>query len=291
MNQPYFNSQEPAASRGLQAARLRDFIERHQPLFVLTGAGCSTDSGIPDYRDTNGDWKHPQPVQYQQFVQHHSVRQRYWARSMLGWPRVSDARPNGAHYALALLERNGLLDNLVTQNVDGLHRRAGQNRFIELHGDLAWVLCTECGHRYSRHTVQSALISRNPTFSGREAGAAPDGDMQMDEADLSSFEVPSCTHCDGILKPDVVYFGEAVPRERVHRSFQMLNDSRGMLVVGSSLIVFSGFRFCRHARDHGIPIAAVNLGRTRADDLFDLKLEMNCAAALSEMAALLHWER
>lgn len=266
---------------------MREFIERNQPLFVLTGAGCSTDSGIPDYRDAKGDWKHPQPVQYQPFVQHHSVRQRYWARSMLGWPRVADARPNKAHRTLALLERKGLLDNLVTQNVDGLHRRAGHKRVIELHGELAWVICLGCSRRYSRHSIQAALVSRNPAFSGPGASVAPDGDMQLDVADLSSFEVPSCTRCRGILKPDVVYFGEAVPAQRVRRSFQMLDDSRGMLVVGSSLTVYSGFRFCRHAREHGIPIAAVNLGRTRADSMFDLKVEMNCAAALSEVAALL----
>jgi NAD-dependent SIR2 family protein deacetylase len=271
-----------------QISRLREFVERNQPLFVLTGAGCSTDSGIPDYRDANGDWKHAQPVQYQPFIQDHSVRQRYWARSMLGWPRVSDALPNDAHHALVYLEKQGLLDILVTQNVDGLHRQAGQERIIELHGNLAGVLCIKCGYRVSRQSVQSVLVSRNPPFAGLSADAAPDGDTQLTGADLSNFEVPTCTVCAGILKPDVVYFGEAVPRQRVNESFQALSESRGLLVVGSSLVVYSGFRFCRFARENRIPIAAVNLGRTRADDMLDLKLETNCATALSEVAALLH---
>lgn len=288
MGQSHFIQRSSVSDSRPRAERLRDFIERNHPLFVLTGAGCSTDSGIPDYRDVNGDWKHPRPVQYQPYVQHHSVRQRYWARSMLGWPRVYDARPNGAHHALAYLERLQLLKILVTQNVDGLHRRAGQQRVIDLHGDLAWVLCLECGHRYPRETIQSELVSRNPSLSGQAATLAPDGDMQLRASDLSAFEVPGCVKCDGILKPDVVYFGEAVPRPRVTRAFETLSESRGVLVVGSSLIVYSGFRFCRYAQENGIPIAAVNLGRTRADDILELKLEMNCAEALSEVAHLLH---
>lgn len=278
MNQPHSDRQ----------ARLREFLERNRPLFVLTGAGCSTDSGIPDYRDANGDWKHPQPVQYQQFIQHHSVRQRYWARSMLGWPRVSGARPNGAHRALVLLEKKNYLKLLVTQNVDGLHRRAGQNRIIDLHGDLARVLCMGCGRRFSRHAIQSALISRNPGFRDTAAAVAPDGDARSADAGLSGFDVPSCHSCSGVLKPDVVYFGEAVPRHRVNRSFETLGDCRGMLVVGSSLTVYSGFRFCRRAKELGLPLAAVNLGKTRADAMLDLKLEMNCAAALAEIAEILH---
>lgn len=288
MDPPPIDHRPPSLASRSQTSRLQEFILRNQPLFVLTGAGCSTDSGIPDYRDANGDWKNPQPVQYQPFIQKLSVRQRYWARSMLGWPRVSDALPNDAHHALAVLEKQGLLNILVTQNVDGLHRQAGQERIIELHGDLAWVLCTKCGYRLSRHSIQSVLISRNPSFTDLNTDAAPDGDARLQEADLSKFEVPSCTVCEGILKPDVVYFGEAVPRQRVSESFQALSESRGLLVVGSSLIVYSGFRFCRFARENRIPIAAVNLGRTRADDMLDLKLEMNCATALSEIAELLH---
>ena len=261
--------------------RLSAFIEQNHPLFVLTGAGCSTDSGIPDYRDINGDWKQAKPVPFQDFIRYHSVRQRYWARSMLGWPRVAKAAPNTAHRVLESMERAKLISTLVTQNVDGLHRKAGHRNVIDLHGNLAGVRCLGCNVHYSRTSIQSAIASCNPVFTHVTADTSPDGDAHLHGIDVSGFEVPACAECGGILKPDVVFFGESVPGPRVERAFHWLEESRGMLVVGSSLAIYSGFRFCRRAADRAIPVAAINLGRTRADAMFKLKVEMNCAKALS----------
>lgn len=267
--------------------RLGEFIERHRPLFVLTGAGCSTDSGIPAYRDVNGDWKHTKPVQIQEFIQHHSVRQRYWARSMLGWPRVFSAEPNAAHRALASMEHHNLVNGLVTQNVDGLHHKAGQQNLIDLHGNLIEVRCMGCNLRDSRAAVQSRLESANPGFTSLNTETIPDGHTCLGSVDLSTFEVPCCTQCGGIVRPDVVFFGESVPKPRVEHAFRLLKSSPGMLVVGSSLVIFSGFRFCRFAAENEIPMAAINLGRTRADDMFTVKASMNCASALSNITNFL----
>ena len=268
-----------------QVEQLTDFVHANRPLFVLTGAGCSTESGIPDYRDTNGAWKHAQPVQYQDFIQRHTTRQRYWARSMLGYPRVANAQPNLAHKALAELERIGLVSTLVTQNVDGLHQKAGQRNIIELHGSLAMTRCMDCGRRYSRKLIQDRLVETNAEFTQQVAEMAPDGDVQLGQADVAGFAVPDCNECNGILKPDVVFFGESVPRQRVTGSFSSLKQASGMVVVGSSLVIYSGYRFCRFAETNNIPIAAINLGYTRADSQLTLKLELNCVDALSELVS------
>ncbi|HET9316964.1 MAG TPA: NAD-dependent protein deacetylase [Vicinamibacteria bacterium] len=264
---------------------LADFVRRHPRLVVLTGAGCSTASGIPGYRDREGGWSGRAPVQYREFVESAHARRRYWSRSLLGWRRVASAAPNGAHRALAALERAGVVRTLVTQNVDGLHQRAGSRRVVDLHGRLDEVECLDCGGRVSRHDVQQQLIAWNPGFADAaeaDAPARPDGDAQW-EADLSSFEVPHCPSCGGVLKPAVVFFGENVPRPRVDAALQALRQADALLVVGSSLMVFSGYRFCLAARDAGQPVAAVNLGRTRADDLLSLKVEEDCAAALTSL--------
>ena len=266
-----------------QLQQLTNFVQTNKPLFVLTGAGCSTESGIPDYRDTNGAWKHAQPVQYQDFMQRHTARQHYWARSMLGYPRVASAKPNLAHRALVELERTGLVSALVTQNVDGLHQKAGQRNVIELHGSLALTRCMDCGHRYSRELIQFRLVEANAVFTQQCAELAPDGDVRLEQVDISEFTVPDCIRCSGILKPDVVFFGESVPKQRVSAAFSSLQRAGGMVVVGSSLVIYSGYRFCRFAETNNIPIAAINLGYTRADDQFTLKLEFNCAQALSEL--------
>ncbi|WCE05666.1 NAD-dependent protein deacetylase [Pseudoxanthomonas sp. JBR18] len=258
---------------------LQAFVERHDRIFVLTGAGCSTGSGIPDYRDAEGQWKRAQPVTFQAFMGEAATRRRYWARSLVGWPRFLAARPNGVHRALAALESRGQVSMLLTQNVDRLHQAAGSREVIDLHGRLDVVRCMGCERRTPREAFQAELIARNPGWLELEAGIAPDGDADL-EADFDAFDIPACAHCGGILKPDVVYFGENVPRERVQAARHALDGSDAMLVVGSSLMVYSGFRFAQWAHQAGTPIAAVTLGRTRADDLLTLKVQHDCAEAL-----------
>lgn len=260
---------------------LQSFVDKHRRLFVLTGAGCSTDSGIPDYRDADGSWKRSQPVTYQAFMGEELTRKRYWARSLVGWRRFGKALPNPTHRALARLEELGKLELLLTQNVDGLHQRAGNRRVVDLHGRLDTVRCMACEARSPRHALQRTLLQLNPAWATLDAIDAPDGDADLDGHDFSSFIVPPCPHCGGVLKPDVVFFGENVPRERVGTAMQALDAADAMLVVGSSLMVFSGYRFAHAAAKAGKPIAAVNLGRTRADPLLSLKVERSCADALA----------
>ena len=259
---------------------LSHFIERHPRLFVLTGAGCSTDSGIPDYRDTAGEWKRRPPIRYQEFVGNEHARKRYWARSLAGFRRIRVARPNDAHHALATLERRGRIVQLVTQNVDGLHHAAGSENVIDLHGRIDTVRCLGCGQRTSRDELQRELERRNPSFAALDAAEAPDGDADLEGVAFETFDVPACSACGGLLKPDVVFFGENVPAERVQRAMAPIASSDAMLVVGSSLMIYSGYRFVTAAADAGKPIAAINLGRTRADDLLALKVEDRCSDAL-----------
>ena len=260
---------------------LQDFIGRHTRLFVLTGAGCSTDSGIPDYRDADGGWKRAQPVQFRAFMDEQATRKRYWARSLVGWRRIARARPNNAHRALATLEQRGRVGILVTQNVDRLHQAAGSSNVVDLHGRLDLVRCMGCERRIPREELQQELLRRNPGWVDLDARAAPDGDADLDGLDFSGFEVPACAACGGLLKPDVVFYGESVPRERVATAMQGVRDADAMLIVGTSLMVYSGYRFAREAAAAGIPIASVNLGRTRADELIALKVAQSCAAALA----------
>jgi NAD-dependent SIR2 family protein deacetylase len=260
---------------------LRTFIESHQRLFILTGAGCSTNSGIPDYRDGDGNWKRTQPVRFQAFVAEEATRRRYWARSMIGWQKFGQALPNDAHHALARLEARGQCQMLLTQNVDRLHQAAGSRAVIDLHGRLDIVRCMSCGAACRRADFQDELIHLNASWIDLDAAALPDGDADLDHLDFSEFAVPPCAACGGILKPDVVFYGENVPRDQVVLALARLEEADAMLIVGSSLMVYSGFRFARAAAERGIPIAAVNLGRTRADDLLALKVEARCEAALS----------
>jgi NAD-dependent SIR2 family protein deacetylase len=268
---------------------LSSFIRRHPRLLVLTGAGCSVASGIPEYRDHDGAWKSRPPVRYADFVASPAVRRRYWARSVFGWERVAGAQPGSVHRALARLEQAGHARAVVTQNVDALHQRAGSRRVIDLHGRLDEVECLGCGARIHRADVQALLLAWNGLFlaalgdvPGASAAARPDGDVQL-EADFSDFRVPDCPSCGGVLKPAVVFFGENVPRARVDATLCALGAADALLVVGSSLMVFSGFRFCLAAREMGKPVAAVNLGRTRADELLSLKVASDCGPALEQV--------
>lgn len=259
------------------------------PFVVLTGAGLSTGSGIPAYRDAEGRWVHPAPVQHQAFMRDEAVRRRYWARSVVGWRRFGQARPNAGHTALAALERQGCVHTLITQNVDGLHLAAGSCSVIELHGALRQVVCMACGLRHERAQVQGWLESLNPGFDPRAAEAAartaPDGDAHLQDSAYQGFVVPACPACGGVLKPDVVFYGDNVPRDRVFDAQAAVHEAAGLLVVGSSLMVYSGYRFAEQAHRLGRPVIAINQGVTRADALLALKVEGDCGAVLQALAA------
>lgn len=259
---------------------LQHFLARHRRLFVLTGAGVSTASGIPDYRDLDGGWKRPAPMTLQSFMETESARARYWARSMIGWRHMHSTAPNAAHRALAELERRGRIELLVTQNVDGLHQAAGSDNVVDLHGRIDRVRCMNCDARLPRSQMQGWLEQANPDWLDLTAATAPDGDAYLEDRDFSGFTVPPCPACGGILKPDVVFFGEGVPRDRVRRASDGLARADAMLVVGSSLMVFSGYRFAAAAHKRGLPLAAINRGHNRAAPFLDLKVDADCAAAL-----------
>lgn len=270
---------------GTSFQRLVDFMAENPRLFILTGAGCSTASGIPDYRDLEGDWKRASPMTLQQFMGDEVARARYWARSMIGWRNVASARPNSAHKALAELERRGQVERLVTQNVDRLHQAAGSRKVIDLHGRLDRVRCMNCELRLPRTEVQTQLENANPNWLHFKAERAPDGDADLDGEDFSTFTVPPCPRCNGILKPDVVFFGEGVPKERVREAGAALERADAMLVVGSSLMVYSGYRFASMAHKSDKPVAAINYGHNRADPILDLKVDAECGETLQALLA------
>lgn len=265
---------------GANIDQLARFLAGSGSLAVLTGAGVSTGSGIPDYRDDDGRFKHAEPIQFAQFASSEDARRRYWARSYLGWQRFSAAKPNLAHEALAELESAGHVDTLITQNVDRLHSAAGSRAVIDLHGDLGKLRCLDCGMVGARADFQQALRAANPDWHAEVFRYLPDGDAVLAESGCKDFVVPACAHCGGIVKPDVVMFGESVPRERVERALEAIDRAGALLVVGSSLMLYSGFRFARRAHEQGKPIAIVNRGRTRADELATLKVERDCVTVL-----------
>jgi NAD-dependent SIR2 family protein deacetylase len=252
-------------------------------VLVLTGAGVSTESGIPDYRDERGQWKRSPPMQYRDFVGSEARRRRYWARSLLDFKVLGNARPSSAHRFLADWEKRGLVSAVVTQNVDGLHQAAGSENVIDLHGRIDRVVCLACGKRSSRRALQRELEELNPDWAALTGVIAPDGDADPNGNDDSGFRVVACT-CGGLLKPDVVFFGENVPKERVESTMAALEGARSLLVVGSSLMVFSGYRFVRAAARLGRPVAVVNRGHTRADAHAALKLEGDAGRSLGEIA-------
>jgi NAD-dependent SIR2 family protein deacetylase len=263
---------------------LLSLFERLDKVTVLSGAGCSTASGIPDYRDDCGTWKHRKPVQLAEFLSSAATRQRYWAQSFAGWCRIADAKPNAAHLALAALERLHKVDCVVTQNVDNLHRRAGSRNVIDLHGVLHRVRCLGCGAIVPRRKFQQQLTAGNPGWNATVAGFAPDGDARLDPGDFRHFRVPDCESCGGTWKPDVVFFGEGVPAERVERATRSVQGSDALLIVGSSLMVLSGLRFARMARALDKAVIIINRGTTRADDLATAKLTDDCGTLLSSVA-------
>ena len=252
---------------------------------VLTGAGCSTESGIPDYRGPMTRLRPRRPVQIQEFVRSPDARRRFWARSAIGWQRFRDAQPNAGHRALAALEAAGSVRSVITQNVDRLHAKAGSRSVIELHGALHRTRCLDCGDEASRDELQERIVALNPDLAGKQARIAPDGDVDAAEDLLSRFELPDCAACGGILRPDVVMFGEAVPRDRVEQAFAEVDAAEVLLVVGSSLAVYSGYRFVVRAKERGVPIAIVNLGETRADPLATVRVEGSAGEVLAQLAA------
>lgn len=269
--------------RTANAAVLAERLAESRHLVVLTGAGCSTGCGIPDYRDRAGAWKRKPPVQLRDFLRSPRQRRRYWARSMLGWPLVASARPGPAHQALALLERQGRLSWLITQNVDRLHQQAGSRQVTDLHGRLDRVACLDCGALWARTDVQCWLEAENPDWLRLSAGRAPDGDADLEGVDFESFRVPACPSCGGVLKPDVVFFGENVAKPVVQDCLRRLEQADALLVVGSSLMVWSGYRFVRRAAALAKPVLIVNHGHSRGQREASLVVQGDCGSVLPAM--------
>ncbi len=254
-------------------------------LLALTGAGLSTDSGIPDYRGPSSP-KHS-PMTYAEFRSGSVAQQRYWARSHVGWRHLHHADPNDGHRALATMERSGRLVATITQNVDGLHQAAGARQVVDLHGRISAVVCVDCRERTSRAELHERLEELNPGFGqGISPDLAPDGDAVI--GDLDSFRIVACRSCGGVLKPDVVFFGENVPKERVELCYCLVEEAEALLVAGSSLTVMSGLRFVRRAYQRGIPVAIVNRGETRGDPLATLRVDAGCSEVLAALAATGH---
>lgn len=256
-----------------------------QPLLVLTGAGISTPSGIPAYRDKEGVRHGRAPMTYQEFTGSAAARRRYWARSMIGWPKVYQAQPNAAHQALARLAAGRRIAGLITQNVDGLHQQAGSEEVIELHGNLHRVRCLDCGKRLWRSEIQAGLEAENAYLQGVEAVLAPDGDARLAEAYLEGFRIPWCPCCGSdLLKPDVVFYGEGVPAEQTEAAALSIERAPALLVVGSTVMTYSSFRLCRSIAERGKPLAAINQGAMRAEALLNLKIERPCEQVLPWLA-------
>jgi NAD-dependent deacetylase sirtuin 4 len=257
-------------------------LARGKAVLALTGAGLSTESGIPDYRSPQA--RPRRPIHGPEFVRSEALRKRYWARSALGWERIRSAEPNAGHRALASLERSGVVFRVITQNVDRLHHKAGSRSVTELHGALAEVICLGCGAIDNRDALQARILAHNPGWNSHVAPNAPDGDADLPADEIERFVVPACTACGGVLKPRVVFFGENVPRATVDEAFAALDAAELLLVIGSSLAVYSGYRFLRRAIERGIPTAIVNLGPVRGEEHAVLKVEAGTGVTLDALA-------
>lgn len=266
--------------------KFKEFIHNSKRLLVITGAGISTESGIPDYRSEGvGLYARSsnRPVQYQDFVKKADIRQRYWARNFVGWPMFSSVLPNKTHKILSDWEREDSLHWLVTQNVDALHYKAGSKNLTELHGSAHRVECLDCKQMISRPELQDMIKGDNPMWYSQSVDMAPDGDVQLSQEQINGFNVPSCQKCGGVLKPEIVFFGDNVPRPRVDFVFDKVKESDSLLVLGSSLEVYSGYRFVNAAHEQKKPIAIVSIGPTRADKLADIKINTKCSEILDHI--------
>jgi NAD-dependent SIR2 family protein deacetylase len=264
-------------------------LVRDRRIVALTGAGCSTESGIPDYRGPDTPPRTRPSIQHHEFISRADMRQRYWARSTLGWSRLSAARPNAAHLTLAELERRGVIAGVITQNVDGLHGAAGSRTVVELHGALARVRCLACGAMTTREALQARLLAVNLGWLARAQGVTivPDGDAELPDSLAAEFTVVACESCGGTLMPDVVFFGGTVPRATLDAAWRLFDQAEVLLVVGSSLTVFSGYRFVRRAAERGVPVGILNRGPTRGDDYAQVRLDARAGIALPELARAL----
>lgn len=276
-----------AARESNTVDELAEFMTQYSNSFVITGAGISSGSGIPTYRDDSGTWKSNRPIQHAEFMRTHSIRQRYWARSFSGWPTIDKARPNAAHVELANLETLNFVGQLVTQNVDRLHQRANHKQVIDLHGRLDQVLCMDCGALVARSDIQDWLKEHNTHLHESPRLTRPDGDADVDDSLVKEVRVPSCRRCDGVLKPNVVFYGSSVEKDLVASIYEKILSSGSLLIVGSSLMVYSSYRFCKFAAENNIPIACINQGLTRADNLLALKISEPCAESLHALTASL----
>ena len=268
----------------MQAPELVNLLADRR-IAVLTGAGISTDSGIPDYRGPDSPPSNPMTIQ--QFLSGPAFRQRYWARNHIGWLHMAARRPNAGHRAVAALERAGLVTGVITQNVDLLHTKAGSQTVVNLHGTYAQVICLSCGHTMTRAELADELERLNPGFTVRaevgSIGVAPDADAIVE--DTATFRYLDCPRCGGILKPDIVYFGDSVPKDRVQHAYALVDEADALLVAGSSLTVYSGYRFVRHAAAAGKAVAIINRGITRGDDLATVKIDSGCSEILALLAS------
>ncbi|CAD0204466.1 unnamed protein product [Chrysodeixis includens] len=268
---------------------LKDFLDNSKHMLILTGAGISTESGIPDYRSEEVGLyarSNHKPIQYQEFVKYPKVRQRYWARNFIGWPRFSAVQPNVTHLAIRELEKAGKVTSIVTQNVDRLHHKAGSRDVIELHGTGYIVKCLKCPYEISREDLQAELLRNNPDMQSSFTMIRPDGDVELPREQVDRFRTPLCPTCEGPLKPDIVFFGDNVPKERVELIRSKVSSSDAVFVLGSSLTVYSSYRIILQAKEEQKKVAILNIGPTRADDIVDIKVSTKCGDILPKLCDL-----